>query len=52
MGTLITLKENVFAQENKISKKLESLGPLYLKTLRVIPAIKMDYLELPVKEAS
>ena len=52
MGAIISLKENVFKQGNKISKQLESLGPLYLKTLQVIPAIKIDYLELPVKEAS
>ena len=48
-GTIVTLKENVFAQGKKLSRNLEALGPLYLKTLHVIPAIKMEYLELPVR---
>lgn len=50
-GTIVTLKEDVFAQGNKISKNLETLGPLFLKTLHIIPAIKMDCLELPVRGA-
>jgi len=47
MGILVTLKTPVYKQGNKISSRLETLGPLQLNTLTVIPAIKMDYLELP-----
>ncbi len=49
-GTLITTKEPVFKQRNKISKIPPY--PMFLKELTVIDSLKMDYLELPVKEAS
>lgn len=41
MGILITLKEDEFKQNNKTSENLETLGPLWLKTLKTTPVIKI-----------
>lgn len=41
-GTLVTLKENVFKQGNKISKT--PVYPIFLSELSVIESINMDCL--------
>ena len=50
MGTLITLKENMFKQKNKISRT--PIYPIFFSELTVIPSVKMDYIShhLSVRE--
>jgi len=42
MGVLIVLKQPVYKMGNRISSKLETLGPICLKELSVVDSIKMD----------
>jgi len=50
MGTLISLKRNLYKKGNKISAHIEELGILELRKTKIIPAIQVDYLELPIKQ--
>jgi hypothetical protein len=42
-GTLISLKENLFKQDNKISKK--PIYPMFLNELQIIKSLKIELIE-------
>ena len=43
MGTLVSLKENLFKQDNKIRKN--PIYPMFLKKLTIIQSLKIDYIK-------